>query len=96
MSEPSDGKCGMKSGDTLKAIVRKILLGLYNRDGEIMIAEADDGTCYLVAEAETFHNAETLQGLGSTEEIEISRDAFDALANATCERPEKAGKETTE
>ena len=65
----------------MKAIVRKILMGLSNRDGEILIAEASDGTCYLVAEADTFHNAETLEGLGSTEEVEISRAAFDALAN---------------
>ena len=66
---------------TKKTIVRKISLGLSNRDGEILIAEASDGTCYLVAEADTFGNEETLKGLGSTEEIEISRAAFDALAN---------------
>jgi len=65
----------------LKAIVRKILLGLSNRDGEIMIVQDDQGNCYLVAEAETFWNAEVFTGLGSTEQIEITQAAFDALAN---------------
>lgn len=67
----------------MKAIVRKVLLGLSNRDGEILVVEASDGTYYLVAEADTYHNKETLEGLGSTEEIEINRAAFDALANTT-------------
>ena len=63
----------------MKTIVRTVFFGLENRDGEILIAEASDGTFWLVAEAETLHNAETLEGLGSTSEVEISRAAFDAL-----------------
>jgi hypothetical protein len=69
----------------LKAIVRKILLGLSNRDGEIMVVQDDQGKCYLVAEADTFHNAEVFDGLGSTEQIEITQAAFDALANVSLE-----------
>jgi len=64
----------------LKRIVHKILLGLVNRDGEIMIGEDDQGICYLIAEAKTFHNEEMFIGFGSTEHIPISREAFDALA----------------
>jgi len=74
-------------------IVRKILLGLSNRDGEIMIVQDDKGRCYLVAQAETFHNAEVFLGLGSTEHIEITQTAFDALANAGAYAPSEAGKE---
>jgi len=65
----------------VKAIVRKVLLGLSNRDGEIMVVQDDQGRCYLVAEADTFHNAEVFNGLGSTEHIEITKAAFDALVN---------------
>jgi hypothetical protein len=64
----------------MKALVRKIQLGLSNRDGKIMVGQDTDGKCYLIAEADTFHNEETFFGLGSTEHIEISKAAFDALA----------------
>ena len=57
-----------------------INLGLRNRDGDIMIGQDDDGKCYLIAEADTYHNREVFHGLGSTEQIEISEAAFDALA----------------
>lgn len=69
----------------MNALVRKIQLGLSNRDGEIMIGQDADGKCYLIAEAVTFHNAEVFRGLGSTEHIEITKAAFDALANAAGE-----------
>lgn len=63
-------------------LAEKINLGLSNRDGEIMIGKGVNGRCYLIAEADTYHNTEVFEGLGSTEHIEITAEAFLSLANA--------------
>lgn len=62
-------------------LAQKIDLGLSNRDGEIMIGKGVDGRCYLIAEADTYRNADVFEGLGSTEHIEITAEAFLSLAN---------------
>lgn len=65
-----------------------IKLGLSNRDGEIMIGRGSDGFCYLIAEADTCHNAETFTGLGSTSHIVITKDAFLALSRTPPQEPD--------
>lgn len=65
------------------ALIRKVQLGLHNRDGQIIIGQDDGGRCYLIAEADSYHNPKVFIGLGSTEHIEISQIAFYALANVT-------------
>ena len=67
-------------------LVEKIELGLSNRDGEIVVGRDTEGTCYLIAEADTYHNEEVFEGLGSTEHIEIAVEAFLSLANAKLKR----------
>jgi hypothetical protein len=44
-----------------------------------MIGIDEQGKCWLIAEADTYHNVERFVGMGSTEDIEISRVAFDAM-----------------
>lgn len=63
-------------------LAENINLSLSNRDGEIMIGKGVDGRCYLIAEANTHHDTEVFEGLGSTQHIEISEAAFLSLANA--------------
>jgi hypothetical protein len=70
----------MKKSTGEKTVVHKIPLGLETRDGEIMLVRDDQDQCYLVAEAGTFHNPEVFKGLGSTEQIKITLEAFYELA----------------
>lgn len=60
-------------------LVEKFPLGLESRDGNILIGKAGDGTCFIIAEADTYHNTEVFQGLGSTQYIRISEAAYMAL-----------------
>ena len=53
-------------------------LNLSNRDGKLFAVKWDGGY-YLVLEAESFHDDEYFPGMGSTEHIGITVDAFDAL-----------------
>jgi len=57
-------------------------LGLCNRDGQIMAAKDENGVCYLIVEADTFHNVEYFQGLGSTEHIVISELSYSGFLRA--------------
>ena len=59
----------------------KIPLGVGNRDGDAYAIKTSDGKYFLVLGADTFNNKETFQGMGSTEQIEISKTAFTALTN---------------
>jgi len=72
-------------------LAEKISLGLSNRDGEIMIGKGVDGRCYLITEADTYHNEEVFEGLGSTEHIEITAQAFLSLANDDEQQPRLSG-----
>lgn len=54
-------------------------LGLENRDGRLFAVKADDRKHYLVLEADTYHNPEVFNGMGSTWHIEITEQVFDAL-----------------
>jgi len=62
-----------------KRWLTKIYLGAGNRDGDAFAVKTVDGKCYLVVEADTFHNREVFEGMGSTEHVEISQAAFSAL-----------------
>jgi len=55
-------------------------LNLSNRDGKLFAVKSE-GRYFLVLEAETFHSPEVFSGMGSTEYIEITEDAFNALAD---------------
>ncbi len=61
-------------------VIQKIPLHVENRDGKLFAVEAQNGRFYLVLEADTLHNREVFHGMGSTDHIEISTDAFFALA----------------
>jgi hypothetical protein len=63
----------------MKKIISKIHLRVGNRDGDAFAIKADDGKCYIVLYAESFHNAEEFEGMGSTEHVEIPEAAFVAL-----------------
>lgn len=54
-------------------------LGLENRDGKLFAVKSED-RYFLVLEGDTLHNDEYFPGMGSTEHVEITSDAFDALA----------------
>ena len=54
-------------------------LGLENRDGKLFAVKADDRKHYLVLEADTYHSSEVFREMVSTEHIEITEQAFDAL-----------------
>lgn len=60
-------------------VAEQISMNLENRDGFIFAVRCEDGRCFLVAEAETFHNDEVFFGMGSTEQNEITVEAFSAL-----------------
>ena len=64
----------------MKKVITKIHLRVGNRDGDAFAIKADDGKCYLVLYAESFHNSEVFEGMGSTEHVEITEAAFVALA----------------
>lgn len=53
-------------------------LNLSNRDGKLFAVKSE-GRYYLVLEGETLHNEEVFPGMGSTEHVEITEDAFNAL-----------------
>lgn len=55
-------------------------LNLSNRDGKLFAVKSE-GRHYLVLEAETCHLQEVFPGMGSTEHVEITEDAFNALVN---------------
>lgn len=67
------------------ALLAKVELGVGNRDGAAYAVKTTDGKCFLVLDADTYHNAEVFCGMGSTEQVEISKAAFAALANATAQ-----------
>lgn len=67
----------LRSGDLLVSVS----LGVGNRDGDAYAVKTADGRCFLVLQADTYHNDEVFQGMGSTEHVEISAAAFAALAN---------------
>jgi hypothetical protein len=56
----------------VKNVVEKKQLAIGNRDGELYKIKDEDGKCWLVLEANTYHCEETFAGLGSTTEVEIS------------------------
>ena len=60
-------------------IIEKKELEIGNRDGGLNLVHAADGKFYLVLEADTLHRKETFDGLGSTENLEISEAAYLAL-----------------
>ena len=60
-------------------VLAKVDLDLGNRDGYLYAVRAGDGKCYLVLEAESFCKDEVFSEMGSTEDVEISRAAFEAL-----------------
>lgn len=68
----------------MKALKECFEIGLCNRDGKVMVGKDFDDMCYLIAEADTYHNKEMFIGLGSTEQIKISDRAFDALVKDGC------------
>ena len=61
-------------------LVEVICTGLTKRDGELLVCKGDNGAHYLVLRADTFHNSEVFLGLGSTEQREITEEAYVALA----------------
>ena len=60
-------------------LVTKIDIGLDNRDGTLFACQDEHRICYLVLEADTLHNEEVFEGMGSTEHKVISEEAFKAL-----------------
>ena len=66
-------------------VIEKKVLGVCNRDGEafaVRIKHPDTESQrlhYLVLEADTFHNDEVFEGMGSTQQVEISEEAYEAL-----------------
>lgn len=62
-----------------KILLYKEETELYNRDGCLWIVKDEDERCFLVLEANTFHNQEVFEGMGSTQHIEISPEAFTHL-----------------
>ena len=65
----------------MKSPTNKINLNVGNRDGDAYAVKTEDGKCYLVLEAETLGREGVFAGMGSTDQVEISKAAFDALAN---------------
>jgi hypothetical protein len=60
-------------------IIEKVKLGVSNRDGDLFAVKSRQGTCYLILEADTFHNKPEFDGMGSVESIEITSEAYSAL-----------------
>jgi hypothetical protein len=60
-------------------IKRKVLLGLGNRDGGVMVVQDEQGVCYLVVESDSYYTPTVFKGLGSTDQIEITQAAFEEL-----------------
>jgi hypothetical protein len=93
VNEPADGwpKHSFSFTPIKIRLTEKIKLGLSNRDGDILIGKGDDGRRYLIAEADTYHCPEVIDGMGSAQFIEISEAAFLSLANATAQTPPDSG-----
>lgn len=59
----------------------RVHLGVGNRDGDAYAVKMSNGKCFLVLQADTYHNEEVFAGMGSTEQVEITTAAFTALAD---------------
>ena len=71
-----------------KTVLTKVSLEIGNRDGEAFVVRTRDGNCWLVLEADTFHTPEFFEGMGSTEQMQISETAFAIMADPLTRHPQ--------
>ena len=62
-------------------IIERVKLNIGNRDGDLYAAMSLEGQCYLILEADTFHDDPTFIGMGSVASVEITNEAYSALKN---------------